>query len=92
MTYTTAYDKYMMGHIASAKFAEARSAHANMNKNFVVLLMDAIFVASILIALIVLFTLAVVLNLRLVQVSLVQVSLVLAVRLILSELNTRRSR
>ena len=91
MTRTSTHDNYIMGHAASAKFAEAHSACANTNQNLVALLLDAIFVASILIALIGLFTLAAVLSLRLVLVSLVLVSLVLAVRLIMGELNMRRS-
>jgi len=92
MTRTTTRNKYTMGYAASAKSAEAHSACANTNHNLVVLLLDAIFVASILIALIVLLALAVVLSLRLVLVSLVLVSLVLAVRLIISQLNMCRSR
>ena len=77
--------KYTGNHRASAS-AEARFACANTRKNFAALILDAIIMASIIIILI---TLALVLNLRLV---LGLVSLILAVRLTGCEENPCRSR
>lgn len=87
MTGTFVFSKYAMGHSASASFAEASSCAKTTRGNFIALILDAITMASIIIALI---TLSLVLGLRV--AVLVLVSLLLVAVLITDEQNKRKRR